>query len=154
MTVKEKIVMMVVVVGLVLAVLTFARLSDDALGMLLGVFVGLVVTVPALAALAWFAGRTHAEQRERYDRTQDAVFDLLNQREKYKLLEAMLRREQSMGRGAVRYRPLPPAQPRSRPLYGAPEARRLPPPQVVTPPYDDYEDVYYWDEPADEAEMW
>lgn len=136
MTLKEKIILMVVVVALVLVVMTFTRLSDDALGMLLGVMVGLVVTVPALVILAWFAGRSHAEERARHQQTQEAFFDLLRQQDRHALPRPARRR---------------PVRPRSLPsVRQSSGVRRLPTPEAVILPPAPVEE----DEDDETAEMW
>jgi hypothetical protein len=136
MSVKEKIALMVTAVILMLAVMVFARLSDDALGMLIGVCVGLSVAVPALGLAAWVAGRSYADQQRRQD-------------QEYREWQKLQRRRQAyledQRRAAL---PRQTSRPRRVELERRDRQRHLPP-RIVEPaePYIPDDDVYWQQEP-------
>ncbi len=156
MSVKEKIVMMVVVVALVMAMVTLNRLSNDALGMLIGVTIGLGITVPMLAAVAWAAGKSHADQSARHDKAQEALLETLRHHEQQNLLEARYR-----GREAAR--PTPPAPSPILvipypPTQQRPQVRHeaVRPTQQIIPASPRYIEEAAWDggDVWEDAEMW
>jgi hypothetical protein len=161
MSVKEKIALMVTVVVLMLAVMVFARLSDDALGMLVGVCIGLSVAVPALGIVAWVAGRSYADQQHHQDQEYREWQKLQHHRR-----QAYLEDRQ---RAAL---PRQVSRPRRFEFERDERQRRLPP-QIIeqAEPYIPASDAYWHHEPhspdypridfddtiypeADEADMW
>jgi hypothetical protein len=160
MSVKEKIALMITAVVLMLAVMVFARLSDDALGMLIGVCVGLSVAVPALGFAAWVAGKSYADQQHRQDQ-EYREWQKLQRHRRQAYLE-------DQRRAAL---PRQTSRPRRTELERRDRQRRLPPP-IVEPaePYIPADDAYWRQEPpspgysridfddaypeADDADMW
>lgn len=62
MSAKDRLMLLIVgFVGLVV-LMVVTRLSTDALGVVVGITLGLAATVPALVLLAWLAGRNSAAQ--------------------------------------------------------------------------------------------